>query len=302
MNTKEDLLTIMNKNYSSMSRGQKQIAAYLMEHYEKAAFLTAAEISRKAGVSESTVIRFAAALGYGGFPELHKALGQLVKKRLSQVQKLEFSKKNATRNELIKAVLQSDLVKLEDTFHNLDLAAMDIAVANILNAKTVYIIGIRNCTALAEYLYFHLNLVCPQVVLLKSTSSSEIFEQMMRIGETDAMIGISFPRYSLRTLKAMEFANSRNARLIAITDSVYSPLHLYSACSLLARSDLSSVMDSLTAPLSLMNALVMALYMEREEEVLANMELVETLWEDYQIYSKDEINFFDPQKGTNLNE
>lgn len=302
MDTKENLLTIINKQFPTMSKSHKNIAAYIIENYEKAVFLTAAEISKEVGVSESTVVRFASGLGYNGFPELHRAMEQLIKKKLDNVRKIEFSKKNSTRDELIKAVLQSDIAKLEDTFDSLDLTALDVAIENILSAETIYIIGIRNCAPLAECLHFYLNMICPHVVLLQSTSNSEIFEQMMRISENDAMIGISFPRYSMRTLKAMEFASSRKAKMISITDSVYSPMNLYSSCNLLAKSDLSSVIDSLVAPLSIINALVMALYMEREEEVLRNMELVENLWEDYQIYSKDEINFFDPQKGTNLNE
>lgn len=302
MDNKEHLLTHMNKQYSKMSRGHKKIASYLMENYEKAAFLTAAQIAKKVGVSESTVVRFASSLGYHGFPEFHKAMGQLIEKRLDRVKKLEFAKEHSDRKELIQAVFESDIAKLEDTAQELDLQALDVAVENILEAEHVYIIGIRNCAPLAECLHFYLHTICPEVILLNSTSHSEIFEQMMRISDRDVLIGISFPRYSMRTLKAMELANSRNAKLITITDSIYSPMNLYSSCRLLAKSDLSSVVDSLVAPLSVINALVMAIYMERQDEVLHNMELVEDLWEEYQIYSKDEINFFDPQKGTQLNE
>lgn len=302
MDNYENLLTLMNKQFPSMSRSHKSIAAYLTENYEKAVFYTAAQLGKEVGVSESTVVRFAMGLGFNGYPEMHKALEQLIKKKLDSVRQIEFSKEYSTRAELMKVVLQSDIAKLEDTLYNLDLTAMDIAVENILNADTVYIIGLRTCAPLAEILQFYLNLICPRVVLLHSTSNSEIFEQMMRINQKDVIIGISFPRYSLRTLKAMEFANSRNAKIITITDSIYSPMNMYSSCNLLAKSDLASVVDSLVAPLSVINALVMALYMDRQDEVLNNMELIESLWEDYQIYSKDEINYFDPQKGTQLNE
>lgn len=302
MDTKEHLLTVINRQFSRMSRGQKKIAAYLMENYDKAVFLTAAQIAKEAGVSESTVVRFAVFLGYDGFPELHRALEQLIEKRLDYRKKPELSKTYSSRKELIQAVFESDIAKLEDTAGELDLNALDLAVEDILHAEHVYIIGLRNCAPLAECLHFYLHMICSEITLLNSTNHSEIFEQMMRISDRDVLIGISFPRYSMRTLKAMELANSRNARIIAITDSIYSPMNLYSSCRLLAKSDLSSVVDSLVAPLSIINALVMALYMERQDEVLANMELVEQLWEDYQIYSKDEINFFDPQKGTHLNE
>lgn len=302
MESKENLLAVMNRQYSAMSKGQKEIAAYLARHYEKAAFLTAAEIGKEVGVSESTVVRFAAAMGYKGFPEFHRAMEQLVTKKLDNARRIEFSREHSSRTELMRAVLQSDIAKLEDTLDTLDMAAVDVAVEAVLKAETVYIIGIRQCAPLAESLHFYLHMVCPHVVLLDSTSTSEIFEQMMRISDRDVMIGISFPRYSMRTLKAMEFAGNRNARIITITDSVYSPMNLYSSCNLLAKSDLSSVVDSLVAPLSVINALIMVLYMERQEEVLGNMEMLENLWEDYQIYSKDEINYFDPQKGTGLSE
>lgn len=302
MEKKENVLTLINERFPAMSKSHKMIGAYLTENYEKAVFFTAAELGKEVGVSESTVVRFAMNLGFSGYPAFQKALEQLITTRLDTAKKIEFAKEYSTRTELMKVVLRSDIAKLEDTYDNLDLSALEMAVDNILSAETVYIIGLRTCAPLAEILQFHLNLICPRVVLLHSTSNSEIFEQMMRISSKDVMIGISFPRYSMRTLKAMEFANSRNAKIITITDSLYSPMNLYSSCNLLAKSDLSSVVDSLVAPLSVINALIMVLYMERQEEVLENMQMIENLWEDYQIYSKDEINYFDPQKGTNLNE
>lgn len=302
MDTKEHLLTLIHKHFSEMSRGQKKIATYLTENYDKAVFCTAAQIASEVGVSESTVVRFATFLGYDGFPALHRALEQLIEKRLDYKRSPELTRQYSSRRELIQAVFESDMAKLEDTAAELDLNALDIAVEDILRARHVYIIGLRNCAPLAECLHFYLHTLRPDITLLNSTNHSEIFEQMMRINDSDVLIGISFPRYSMRTLKAMELANSRNARIITITDSVYSPMNLYSSCRLLAKSDLSSVVDSLVAPLSVINALVMALYMERQDEVLHNMEQIEQLWEDYQVYSRDEINFFDPQKGTRLNE
>ena len=197
-------------------------------------------------------------------------------------------------------MLSSDMEKIQDTIDNLDPAAFDTAVDIILEARTVYIAGIRSCAPLAEFLSFYLNVIRGNIVLLKTTSLSEVFEQMLRIGDKDAIIGISFPRYSMRTLKAMEFANDRNAKVITITDSVHSPMNLYSSCNLLARSDMVSIVDSLVAPLSVINALVVALCLKRPEAVKASLESLEGAWNNYQVYLNDEINFIDEDAFLNL--
>ena len=178
---------------------------------------------------------------------------------------------------------------------NLDTQAFDTAVTAILEAKNVYIVGLRSCAPLADFLHFYLNMVRGNVKLLNTTSVSETFEQMIRIDEKDVMIGISFPRYSMRTLKAMEFANDRNAKVISITDSIHSPMCLYSSCNLLARSDMVSIVDSLVAPLSLINALVVALCLKRPQTVKKNLETLEKVWNNYQVYLNDEINFIDEE-------
>ena len=169
----------------------------------------------------------------------------------------------------------------------------DLAVDTILTAKKIYVIGIRSCAPIAEFLAFYLNLMMEHVQLLHTTSSSELFEQMLHIGKQDVIFGISFPRYSMRTLKAMEFANSRNAKVITLTDSVHSPMNLYSSCNLIANSDMSSIVDSLVAPLSVINALIMAVCMKRQKKVIKNLELLDKVWEEYQIYGKDEIDYID---------
>ena len=197
----------------------------------------------------------------------------------------------STQSEILTAVLASDMEKIRDTIENLDPSAFETAVDIILEAETVYIIGIRTCEPLADFLSFYLNMIRGNVRLVRTTSVSEIFEQMLRIDERDVVIGISFPRYSMRTLKALEFANDRNARVIAITDSVHSPMNLYSSCNLLARSDMVSIVDSLVAPLSVINALVVALCMKRPEEVLQELEILEDTLNNYHIYMNDEINF-----------
>ena len=177
----------------------------------------------------------------------------------------------------------------------MDHETFDLAVETILSAKNIYIVGIRSCAPLASFLAFYLNLIFDHVRLLNTNSSSELFEQMIRIGEEDVMIGISFPRYSMRTLKALEFANNRNAKVITLTDSIHSPMNLYSSCNLIARSDMASIVDSLVAPLSVINALVVALCMRKQKEVVATLESLEKIWDEYQVYNNDEINLANHQ-------
>lgn len=288
MENNYDIITRINKAYSGMSKRHKQIAAYLLEHYDQAVFMTAAKLGETLSISESTVVRFAAAIGYQGYPEMQAALEDWVKIRLNTVQKA-----GGSQSEVLTSVLSGDIEKIRDTIDNLDPAAFDTAVNIILEARTIYIVGIRSCAPLAEFLSFYLNMIRSGIVLLKTTSMSEVFEQMLRISDEDAVIGISFPRYSMRTLKAMEFANDRNAKVITITDSVHSPMNLYSSCNLLARSDMVSIVDSLVAPLSVINALVVALCLKRPDAVKASLESLEGVWNNYQVYLNDEINFID---------
>ncbi len=288
-----DIITRMNDRYMKMSKGHKAVAAYISDHYEQAVFMTAARLGETVGVSESTVVRFASALGYGGYPEFQKALEEWVRNKLNSVQKMGARYGKSTQSEILHSVLESDIEKLRDTIVNLDAAAFDAAVDMILEARNVYIVGVRSCEPLADFLHFYLNMIRGNIILVKTTSVTEIFEQMIRIDEEDAVIGISFPRYSMRTLKAMEFANDRNARVITITDTIHSPMNLYSSCNLLARSDMVSIVDSLVAPLSVINALVVALCMKQPEVVRRNLETLEDVWNNYQVYLNDEINFID---------
>lgn len=195
--------------------------------------------------------------------------------------------------EILDKVLQADIDKIKQTMESLDHNAFDLAVETLLKAKTIYVIGIRSCAPLAHFLSFYLNLIFEDVRLIQTSSASEIFEQMIRIGEKDVIIGISFPRYSMRTLKAMEFANNRNAKVITLTDSIHSPMNLYSSCNLIARSDMASIVDSLVAPLSVINALVVALCMKKQQDVVDTLESMEKIWDEYQVYSNDEINSVD---------
>lgn len=293
MEIKYDTMSRINEKYNKMSKSHKRIAEFIMDHYEQAAFMTAARLGQTVGISESTVVRFAYSLGYEGYPEFQDDLADWVKSKLNSVQKIGAKYGKSTQSEILTSVLSADMSKIEDTMEHVDPHAFETAVDTLLDAKHVYIIGIRSCEPLARFLHFYLNMIRGDVVLVDSTSTSEFFEQMIRIDEKDAVVGISFPRYSMRTLKAMEFANDRNAKVISITDSIHSPMCLYSSCNLMARSDMVSIVDSLVAPLSLINALVVAMCLKRPDDVRKNLDILGNVWENYQVYGSDEINFVD---------
>lgn len=277
MNNKNanELLNKIDKNYEQMSKGQKLLADYILKNYDKAVFLTAAKLGKVVGVSESTVVRFATQLGYQGYPGFQKALEELVRNKLNSIQRMEVTYGRISQSEILASVLQSDIEKIKLTLANMDQNAFELAVDTILNAKRIYVVGIRSCAPLANFLSFYLNLIFDNVTSVHTNSSSEIFEQLIRIGAEDVIIGISFPRYSMRTLKALEFASNRKAKVITLTDSVHSPMTLYSSCNLIARSDMASIVDSLVAPLSVVNALVVALCMKKQKDVIATLETLE---------------------------
>ena len=293
MSNTEHLLSKINVQYQSFSKGQKKLAAYIKENYDKAAFLTAAKLGKTVGVSESTVVRFATHLGYKGYPEFQRELEELVRNKLNSIQRMEVTYGKVPQSEILDTVLHSDIDKIKMTLEADDHEAFNLAVETILSAKNIYVVGIRSCAPLAEFLAFYLNLIFDGVRLLNTNSASELFEQMIRIGENDVIIGISFPRYSMRTLKTLEFANNRNAKVITLTDSIHSPMNLYSSCNLIARSDMASIVDSLVAPLSVINALVVALSMRKQKTVVATLEALEKIWDEYQVYNNDEINLAD---------
>lgn len=288
-----DLLNRINKYYSKMSKGQKLLATYITDNYDKAVFMTAAKMGDVVGVSESTVVRFAMSLGYKGYPEFQKALEELVRNKLNSVQRMDVTYGRISQSEILETVLKSDADKLKTTLEKIDHSAFELAVDTILSARNIYIVGIRSCAPLASFLSFYLNLMFDNVRLLHTNSSSEIFEQMVRINEDDVIIGISFPRYSMRTLKALEFANNRSAKVITITDSIHSPMNLYSSCNLIADSDMASIVDSLVAPLSVINALIVALCMKKQKEVAKTLTTLEEIWDEYQVYENDEIDVID---------
>lgn len=293
MGNSNDLSNRINEAYSTLSKGQKLLASYITDNYDKAVFLTAAKLGEVVGVSESTVVRFATHLGYKGYPDFQKALEELVRNKLNSVQRMEVAYGQISQSKILESVLQSDAERIKESIEMIDPNAFDMAVETILNAKRIYIVGIRSCAPLAGFFAFYLNMMFDDVRLLSTNSSSELFEQMVRISKDDVIIGISFPRYSMRTLKAMEFANNRSAKVITLTDSVHSPMNLYSSCNLIAKSDMASIVDSLVAPLSVINALIVALCMKKQGEVVNTLEMLEDIWDEYQVYENDEINYID---------
>ena len=289
-NSTNELQMRIEEKYRDLSKGQKRVAEYVLDNYDKAVFLTAARLGEVVGVSESTVVRFATQLGYKGYPEFQKALEELVRNRLNSIQRMKVTYGRISQSQILETVLQSDIEKIKQTLNGIDHSAFNQAIDTILNARKIYVLGIRSCAPLAAFMSFYLNLLCDNVIAVNTNSSSEIFEQLIRIGEEDVIIGISFPRYSQRTLKALEFASKRKAKIITLTDSAHSPINIYSSCNLIARSDMASIVDSLVAPLSVVDALIVALCMKKQEEVIGTLETLEQIWGEYQVYSGDELN------------
>lgn len=284
-----DLMNRINRSYSKLSKGQKMLANYISDNYDKAVFLTASKLGSIVGVSESTVVRFSMVLGYKGYPEFQKALEEMVRNKLNSIQRMKVTSERVNQSGVLETVLKSDEELIKKTRENVDGKIFDHAVEMILNARKIYVIGIHSCAPLAQFLYFYLNLIFSDVVLVHTNNSSEVFEQMLRIDEKDVIIGISFPRYSMMTVKALEFANRRRAGIITLTDSIYSPVNLYSSCNLIANSGMASIVDSLVAPLSLINALILALCMNKKDDVAESMKLLENIWDEYNVFEKDDI-------------
>lgn len=282
------LLTVLEQNYRHFSKGQKKIAAYITENYDKAAFMTAAALGQKVGVSESTVVRFATELGFKGYPQLQKELQQMIKSKLTAVQRMEVSQALIGDSDIIDSVLTGDIELIRSTAEQTSREAFSAAIAEINRARRIYILGVRSSAALASFLAFYFNLVFESVVLVDTSSASEMFEQMFRIGKEDICIAISFPRYSKQTVNALRFIADRGAKIIALTDTEKSPIASFATHLLVARSDMASVVDSLTAPLSLINALIVGVTLTRRDEVYQNFNALENIWDEYQVYEKAE--------------
>ena len=282
----QDILALIQENMNTFSKGQKRIAAFILDSYDKAAFMTASRLGKKVGVSESTVVRFAAELGYDGYPDMQKSLQKMIRNRLTYVQRIEVTNDRIGDQDLVSMVLQSDMEKIRLTLEELDRSAFDNAVKAIVSAKRIYIIGVRSSAAIASFLGFYFNLIFDNVVNVTAGTASEMFEHLLRVGEDDVVIGVSFPRYSSRTVQAMSFARDRKATTVAITDSEASPLAPICKYTLKARSDMASFGDSLVAPLSLVNALLVAVSRAKNDDLANTFQTLERIWEDYGVYEK----------------
>ena len=279
-----DLMSKIQASLSEFSKGQRLIAHYIAEHYDKAAFMTESRLGSTVGVSESTVVRFATELGYDGYPHLQKALQEMIRNRLTAVQRMEVAGDRMGGRDVLETVLCSDVEKIRMTLDELDRTAFQNASDAIIHARRIYILGVRSSSALAGFLGFYFTLLFDNVHVLCTNSVSEIFEQLLRIGADDVFIGISFPRYSQRTLSAMKYSHDRGAKVIALTDSRLSPLARYADHTLVAKSDMASFVDSLVAPLSVVNALIVQSSLGRQREVESTFNQLENIWDEYHIY------------------
>ncbi len=284
-----DLLGELKQRYSQFSKSQRRIADYILEHYSKAAYLTAARLGEQAQVSESTVVRFAFELGYDGYPALQAALQETVRGKLTSLQRMEVAGDRQEEGaSVLDQVLNKDVEQIYRTLEQTDRAAFTGAVESIHRARTVYLLASGSAAFLAGFLNFYFRLVLPNVRLIQSASASEVFEQILRVGKGDIVIGISFPRYSKKTVNALRYARKNGAQVVAITDSEFSPLAAQADYLLLARSDMVSFADSLVAPLSLVNALIAAVGQCRQEETRRVFDRLEEIWAEYDVYAKAE--------------
>ena len=277
-----DLLVRLNKNYKTLSKGQKQLAAYITENYDRAAFITASKMGRIVGVSESTVVRFAYALGYDGYPELQKSLQELIRNKLTSVQRIQLTG-DLQPNDVLRSVLKSDVSNIRATIDSIDNASFNAAINALLEAKKVYIVGLMSAAPLAQFLAYYLGFVMDNVVMV-SGAMGNIYEDLFRISGEDVCLGISFPRYSNRTIDALDFARGKDATIIAITDSVSSPIAEKAEHALIARSDMAGFADSLVAPLSLINAIIVACSLRRREQVSNTLSQLEGIWGSHGVY------------------
>ncbi|MEG1857279.1 MAG: MurR/RpiR family transcriptional regulator [Pseudoflavonifractor sp.] len=282
----KDILSVIRGNVKSFSKGQRLIAAFILGSYDKAAFMTASKLGRTVNVSESTVVRFADQLGYDGYPAMQKALQEMIRNKLTSIQRIEVSNDRISDHDLLPMVMQSDIEKIRMTMEEVSHEDFNHTVDAIVAAKRIYILGVRSAAAIASFLGFYFNLIFENVVVVHTNAESEMFEQMLRVGQGDAVIGVSFPRYSSRTVKAMQFAHDRGATVVAITDSKQSPLAAIADHALLAKSDMASFVDSLVAPLSMVNALIVAVGRRKNDDLSRTFETLEKIWDEYEVYEK----------------
>ena len=283
---KNNILKQIELGMPSFSKGQKLIANYITEHYDKAAYMTAAKLGSIVKVSESTVVRFAIELGFDGYPELQQALQDMVRTRLTSFQRMEVTNDRIGDGDVLSKVLLSDADKLRHTLDAINREDFDSAVEKIVNAKKIYIMGVRSSASLAGFLNYNLRMIFDDVKVVETTSGSEVFEEIMGIGAGDVMIAISFPRYSKRIINAVDYAKHAGADVIAITDSNMSPIAHEADCLLTAQSDMASFVDSLVAPLSIINAIIVAVSRKKKDELAVRLRRLEQIWDEYDVYDK----------------
>ena len=287
---RQDILSILKEKERSFSKGQRRIAQYITESYDKAAFMTANVLGKTVGISESTVVRFAVELGYDGYPSMQKALQEMVMNRLTATQRMEVTNDRIGDQDVLEMVLQSDIEKLRQTSETVDNAAFDAAVNAVLRAERVYVLGVRSAAPLASFLGYYLNYMFQNVHVVTASGASEMFEKIVGVNSRDAVVAFSFPRYSATTLKAAQYCRSTGATVIGVTDTKLSSLGQCSDHVLVAKSDMVSLVDSLVAPLSVVNALIVAIAARKEKELSTTFQELEHIWSEYNVYEKQDQN------------
>ncbi len=283
METYVDLIKNIQNNFNNLSKGQKLIAEFIINNYDKAAFMTAATLGQTVNVSESTVVRFANTLGYDGYRELQKELQELIKNKLTTVQRLTMTNEYSNKENALKKTMEKDMENIDKTINEIGHKAFQDAIELILNAENVYILGLRSSAFLAGYLGFYLSFLIKGVKVITS-GPNDVFEQLLKSDSKDLMIGISYPRYSRRTLEALDFCKEKGCKIISITDSLISPAAKYADISLIASSEMLSFVDSLVAPMSLINALIVSIGIEKKNDITSTFEDLENIWKKYNVY------------------
>lgn len=284
-----DVRKRMINSMDSFSKSRKRIANFIIDNFDSAPFMTAAKLANVVNTSESTVVRFAVELGFEGYPEMAKAMQEQARNSLTSVQRLRMANETIDRKDVLKSVLKADMNRIKETLEDIDRGTFNRIIDKLLTANKIYILGVRSSAALAMYLGFYFNLIFDNVQLVQTISASEVFEQILGAGKNDVVIGISFPRYSKRTSKAMEYCGKKGSYVVAISDSVNAPIAKWADSTLIAHSDMTSFVDSLTAPLSVINALIVAAGLKREDKVMDTLINLEKIWDEYQVYEKDDL-------------
>ena len=284
----KDVLHTIQASTPELSKGQKRIAAYILSDYDKAAFMTASKLGKLVGVSESTVVRFASQLGYDGYPAMQRALQEIVRSKLTSIQRIQASNDTLFSADVVASVLHRDMDTIRQAIEGIDRSALEMVVDKLMSARHIYILGVRSSSFLAGYLHFYLHLIFENVTLVTTNSAGDILESILRIGPGDVLVGISFPRYSQSTVKGVRYAHDRGADVVSITDSELSPLYPLSSVALMARSDMISFVDSLVAPFSLLNALIVAAGHRKNADIAQIFDRLENIWDEYGVFGRSD--------------